>query len=125
MKIKLINIMEINSIFSKYYNSKLPIKTSFKIMKFSQSVEKEVEFFKNKLAEIVDQTAEKDADGRLKQINGEYILIPEKIDDFNQQYNELQEIEVEIEDLKFSLNELESLELTPQELYTIQDFIEE
>ena len=50
-------------------------------------------------------------------------LMPEKIEEFHNKYNELLEMEIEINDFSFTLDELSSLELTPKQLFVLNDFI--
>lgn len=125
MTIKLEQLIQINQIFERFYNKTLPVKTSYKIMKFLEGANKDIQFFKEKLAELIDKYGEKDSEDRLILKDDNYKIKEDCIIDFNNDYAELQEIEIEIKDIIFTLDELESMELTPMELYIIKDFIEE
>lgn len=125
MTIKLEQLIQINQIFERFYNKTLPVKTSYKIMKFLEGANKDIQFFKEKLAELIDKYGEKDSEDRLILKDDNYKIKEDYIIDFNNDYAELQEIEIEIKDIIFTLDELESMELTPMELYIIKDFIKE
>lgn len=123
MKIKLIDLIQINQIFEKLYDKPLSVKTSYKLMKFAESTQKDIQFFKQNIADLIEKYGEKDKDGNLILIDDNYKIEKDHINDFNAQYKEIQEVEAEIKNFKLSLDELKGIKLTPAELYIIKDFI--
>lgn len=123
MKIKLIDLMQINQIFEKLYDKPLSVKTSYKLMKFAESTQKDIQFFKQNIADLIEKYGEKDKDGNLILVDDNYKIEKDHINDFNTQYKEIQEVEAEIKSFKLSLDELKGVKLTPAELYIIKDFI--
>lgn len=125
MTIILNEAVSINNILGKFTEQKLPIKLSYKLMKILSELEPELQFYQTKLQELIDSCAEKNADGSIVYTdNNESIkLIPEKSQEFTTQYNELFNMEIEINDFNFTLDELENLELTPKELFVLNSYI--
>lgn len=125
MTIILNEAVSINNILGKFTEQKLPIKLSYKIMKILSELEPELQFYQTKLQELIDSCAEKNTDGSIVYTdNNESIkLIPEKSQEFTTQYNELFNMEIEINDFNFTLDELENLELTPKELFVLNSYI--
>lgn len=123
MKVKLIDLMQINQIFEKLYDKPLSVKTSYKLMKFAESIQKDIQFFKQNIADLIEKYGEKDKDGNLILVDDNYKIEKDHIEDFNAQYREIQEVEAEIKNFKLSLDELKGVKLTPAELFIIKDFI--
>ena len=116
---------QIHTVLSVFTEQKLPIKLSYKIMKILSSLEPEITFYRTRLQEVIDECAVKTENGEyVFTDNGENIQIqPDKVEEFNTRYTELQEMDIEIEDFKFTLDELEILELSPKDLFALQPFI--
>lgn len=124
MKIKLANALNIKQILNSLANQKLPIKLSYKIMKFIVSLEAEEKFYIEKLNSIISQYSKKDENGN-PLTEGDSVLIQEdKIEVCQKEVAELRELEIEISNEPFTLEELENLEFTPAELYTLNSIIE-
>lgn len=121
------NAYNVFTTLSTFADQKLPIKLSYKIMKIMTNLEGEIEFYRNRLQQLLDECALKNDNGVMITTNdGNGVEIkPDKLEYFNNQYIELHEMPIEIDDFKFTLEELESLELSPKQLYTLQDFIVE
>lgn len=117
------NIYEVSSALTE---EKLPMRVSYKIMKILTRLEEELNFYRNSLNKLIDEYALKDENGQLVYSeNGENIKIQEdKIEDFNNEYIELNNMEIEIsDDYLLSLGELETLSISPKDLYKIEPLI--
>ena len=125
MTIILKEVKEIYELISNFKDQKLPVKLSYKIMKILSSLEPEIEFYQNHLRELIQDCAEIDDEGKLVYTEDKQNikLKPDKSKEFSERYNELTAMEVSVIDLKFTLEELENLQLTPQELYILDQFI--
>ena len=124
----IITLTEANSIYTvitKFKEQKLPIKLSYKIMKILSDLESELQFYRTQLQELLQECAQMDEEGNLKFTeDGEnFLLKTDKIEEFHNRYDELTNMDIELEDRFFTLKELENLELTPQDLYNIQPLI--
>lgn len=123
MKLKLSQIVQINQIFEEFADSPLSIKTSYKIMKVLEQLEKDSNFFKEKLAELIDKYGERDSNNQLIIQNDSYKIKEEEKENFDNDYNELQNIENKLDLETFSLEELEELKLSPKKLFIIKNLI--
>lgn len=115
----------IKNVLQECIDKKMPVKTSYKIMKIIKAIEEEEVFFANKMQEIINEYGEKDENGNYIQTGENSIKIKDgKIEECNAKINELNSIEIKIPDYKISLDELELIELSPKELYLLDSIIE-
>lgn len=123
MKIK--QLVQITQVLEKFVNEKLSIKLSYKIMKFLKATEADITFYKEKLTKIIEEYSERAEDGSIKMIDNNFKIKESEIDNFNKSYSELEEIKVELPNIKFKLDELEEIKVSPAELYVLDNLIEE
>jgi len=118
--------MDAAKIFGQFAQIKTSSKLAYKIMKFCKAVATEEEFYNTKRNEIINTYAIKDENGRLVvSDDGMINIVPDKIDEANIALRELNNIEVEMPNIRFALDELEGLELSPADMFAIDAFIEE
>lgn len=125
--------MTFNSIlsFPNFYNqirsNPLPFKTAHKLSKLSKAIEEEIGFYREKMAELIEQYAQKDNDDNYVYINDgrDIAIIPDKIQECQAKIHELETMEIELPDIKFSADEFENTTLTVDELQSILPFIED
>lgn len=123
MKIK--QLVQITQVLERFVNKKLSIKLSYKIMKFLKATEADMTFYKEKLTKIIEEYGERAEDGSIKMIDNNFKIKENEIENFNKAYFELEEIEIELPNIKFNLNELEEIKISPAELYILDNLIEE
>ena len=122
----IITLINTAKIFDRFAQTKLSSKLAYKIMKFCKSVATEEEFYNTKRNEIIDAYAVKDENGQVAVSDDGIIqIVPDKIPEANAAMMELNSIEVEAPNIKFTLDELEGLELTVAEMFALDAFIEE
>lgn len=119
--------LEFQVLYNKLKNAQLPIRLAYKFNKLNDFISTEAHFYQESLQKILDQYAERDeSDNFVTNSDGTGILIkPDFVDICHKKINELQSIDFEIKDIKFTLEELESLQITPSELYCLTSLIEE
>ena len=126
MKIKIGEVMEARTVFAKLVDEKMPLKTSYNIMKIINRLDQESSFFDKKMSEILEKCREKNEDGAYVFTDSNSIKIKEGREaDARERLEELNSIEVELPDIKFNLEDFATLSLSPRELYAINNFIEE
>ncbi len=104
---------------------KLPVKVSYAIGKNISKVERELKHYNKERQKLIEEYCLKEDDGTLKITEGNYDIDPKRLEDFNKEINELQEIEVEIDIHKFNIELLDGYEMSPGELMCIDFMIEE
>lgn len=128
MKMKMIDSINVKNALGNFVDTKLPVSFSYKIMKFISSVEKEEQFFNQKLRELIEEYSEKDDSGAPIQTSSQSFKIKkEKEKECGDKIKELEDLEVEVFDFKLSIEEIEKMDLkvTPKDLYSLNPIMEE
>lgn len=125
--IKLTNkeILERVSILAELRNRKLPVKVSYAIGKNISKIERELKHYNDARQKIIEEYCLKEKDGSLKILDGNYDIDPKRLNKFNDDIDELKDIEVEIDVHKFNIELLNNYEMSPEELICIDFMIED
>lgn len=122
---KLYNLLQIRKILNSHTQDAMSTTLAYKIMKFIKQTESEETFYTNKLQEIINKYAKRDE-------NGEYVyegdgvkIVEGKVNECNNEINDLAATDVEIPNIKFTLDELAPLSFTVADLYLLDDVIKE
>ena len=121
----ILTLINASTTFCQYKQVQISPHLAYKIMKFCKSVSTEEEFYNQKRHEIIDKYAVKDENGRtIVSEEGRVSFAEDKIDIANKELKELNEVEVEAPDIKFSLSELEELKLSISDMFALDAFVE-
>lgn len=122
----IITLVNTAKIFEQFAQTKISSKLAYKIMKFCKGVAVEEEFYNTKRNEIINMYGVKDENGQVVvRDDGMIAIVPDKINEANAALMELNSIEVEAPNVKFTLDELEGLELSVVDMFALDAFIEE
>lgn len=117
--------------FAGFYDSvksqKLSMKTAYRLAQLAKAVEEELAFYREKVQMIINEYGEKNENGELiptEDGNG-VKLRPGTEKECFEAMRELQEIEVTLPDVKFSIEDFGDVELNSTEMASIFPFIEE
>lgn len=118
------NIMkqEFVNVINKLGASELSFKTSYKLQKMMKKFVEEQKLYEASKQKIIEKYGARTEDGKLDIIDGKVNLIHEHKEDWLNQLNELNSIE--IDHVYFTLDELEHAKLTPIEVATIEGIIQ-
>lgn len=121
------SILSFPSFYNQIRSNPLPFKTAHKLSKLFKAIEEEIGFYREKMAELIEQYAQKDEKGNYIYINDgrDIAIIPDKIQECQAKIHELETMEIELPDIKFSVDEFENTTLTVDELQPILPFIED
>lgn len=123
---KILDFINVSKIFGQFTSVKISPKLAYKIMKFNKVLEEDQVFYQNKYNELIQTYSEKDELGEIMiDKSGIVKIMPDKIEEANQKLQELNNIEVEIPNIKFTLDELSELQLSVEEIYYLDPFIVE
>ena len=124
---KLIDKVAANRVLIEHVNDKLPVFIAYKLMKLLKGLEEDVNFYRTKMSEIIDEYAEKDPNGQaLQSQNGGVIIQNGKVDECNAKIKELEEMPVEDNgDIKFALDELAPINFSINEMLSFECYIEQ
>lgn len=121
------SILSFPNFYNQIRSNPLPFKTAHKLTKLSRAVDEEIGFYREKMTELVEQYAHKDNEGNYIYINDgrDIAILPDKIQECQAKIRELETMEIELPDIKFSVDEFENTTLTVDELQPILPFIED
>lgn len=124
---KLIDKVAANRVLMEHVNDKLPVFIAYKLMKLLKGLEEDVNFYRKKMSEIIDEYAEKDPNGQaLQSQNGSVIIQNGKVDECNSKIKELEDIQVENSgEIKFTLEELAPINFSINEMLFLECYIEQ
>lgn len=124
---KLIDKVAANRVLMEHVNDKLPVFIAYKLMKLLKGLEEDVNFYRTKMSEIIDEYAEKDPNGQaLQSQNGGVIIQNGKVDECNAKIKELEEMPVEDNgNIKFALDELAPINFSINEMLSLECYIEQ
>ena len=110
---------------NKISHSAMPAKTAYKISKLSNFLKDDANFYTERLSQIIEQYGEKDENGEPVISGSGYKIQKDKTDECAAAIKELSGIEATVPDAKIYLSELDGVELSPDDIAAIYDFIEE
>ena len=126
MTLKMYQITDFPTFYSKVKSQKLPFKTSYKIALLSNEIQKHMNFYQDAFRNLLMEYGKKDESGNVMSTDdGQGVLLEEET--MNEAYAklaELRELDVELPDTKFSLDDFDNVEISPEEMMIIIPFIE-
>ena len=127
MKLKMKEITNFTIFYEAVKDSKLSVKTAYRLTKLTKAIENELGFYREKLQAIINQYAQLDEEGKpIPTEDGTGVkLRPETETDCYEAIYELQDIEVELPDIKFTFADFENTQLTMAEINSAINFFEE
>lgn len=122
----ILTLINATKVFGQITQEKISPKLAYKILKLCKGASEEEQFYDKKRSEIIQEYAIKDENGQVKiSDDGMITIIPDKIPEVEKALRELNELEVEAPNIKFTLDELEELKLSVSDMFALEAFIEE
>lgn len=123
---RMYDIVNFQQFYTIIETKKMPIKTTYKLAKLKKALESEVEIYQTELTKIIQEYAQKDADGNYiyTEDKKSIKIIPGSEKECNLKLLELQNLEIHIEDIKFDISEFEELELSLNDINFLMPFIQ-
>lgn len=123
---KMYEILEIANLYESIKNVKMPLKTTYKFTKLIKQAEEEITFYQTKFQEIIENYgAKENGQFKLTADGSSIAIIPGKELECNEKIYELRNIEVNIDNIKFSIDELSNLDISISELSCLMSLIED
>ena len=122
MKIK--EIYELNEGLKAIVDKELPIKMAFLIQKNMSMMEDEIKNAEVIRQKIIKKYEDEEATKNLKE-QGKIQLKKDKLEDFNKEFNELMEQEVDIKLKKIKIDDLDGITMKPVDLNRLRYIIED
>ena len=124
IEITLNDILNSQQALQKIAKMNMRAKTAFKIARIIRAIEGEIENFNKARQNLLNKYGEKDNNGNLVvNKDGNYTLIPDKINDYNNEIQELLITNIQLNIEPIEADELEQLEFTPTFAYQVEKYI--
>lgn len=120
---KLGNLIQARKTLMPYIGEKVSAKLAYKMMKLIKSTLDEVDFYDNKVKEVIMKYAEKDDNGEIINDNGNIKLIKDTANDCQEEINDIANIDIDKPQVMFLLRELDELKLSATEMFALDEFI--
>lgn len=124
MKLSNKQIIESTGALQKILSQDLDIKTQFKLSKDVEELNKVISIYEGSRQKLITKYADKDKEGKEIIENGCYTF-KNNNDEFNKDFNELNDIDSEINIEALTLNELEGIKLNNAEFNSIKFMVSE
>jgi hypothetical protein len=125
MQLKMQDILGFTSFYDTVKSQKLTMKTAYKLAQLARAIEEELKFYREKLQAIVAEYGLMDEEGRpVPTEDGSGVkLRPGTEAQCFSAMKELQDIEVTLPDITFSINDFDGIELTVTDMGAMLPFM--
>ena len=127
MTIKISELTTFLDFYTKIKNEKLSFKTAYRLTLLATEIEKHVQYYQEAFRNLLLTYCQRDENGNPKATeDGQgVLLIEDKITEAYEKITELQALEAELPDFKFSPDDFNEVSLAPNELLPLLPFITE
>ena len=127
MNVKMYQITDFPSLFSKVKSQKLPFKTAYRLTLLAQEIQKHIDFYQESFRNLLMEYGKKDEQGNIMPTSdGQGVLLAEEtMTEAYTKLAELRELDVELPDIKFSVDGFDNVEITAEEMMVLMPFIGE
>lgn len=125
MKININELVQIGNLCEKFSNRVVSARLAYKLAKLSKAISEDINFYQEKYIEYLELFGERDENGDFVSNKGNIKIISGLEQECKEKFNELNSIEVEIPNIKFSLEELEQLNMTMKDMLVFDLFVDE
>lgn len=120
------SLIAIKPVLQQLANIEMPARESFKILRTLKNIDKEYETIESTQIKLLEAYGEKDENNNyIPDGRGGLKIKPESVEIFTNEMNSLLATKVELECGKLNLDILDKINLTPNQLLKMEDFIEE
>ena len=120
------SLLTIKPVLQQLANTEMPAKDSFSVLRLLKVIDKEYETIETTQRKMLELFGEKDENGNYKSDgHGGVVIRKESADKFSEQMNDFLKMELQLDCGKLKLDLLDKLQLTPNQLLKMEEFIEE
>lgn len=124
MTIKRIDLINLFPIIEKIKNKIFNVYTQYNFLKLQEYINKEKEIYIKQQASLVEKFGQKNENGEVViKEDGTVKIKKENVQECEKLLKDINELQIQIPDIYFSLDELQNLELTFSELSLLESFI--
>ncbi len=126
MKLTYLTLSNASAALNEIVSQQMNYRTSLKISKNIKAVQAALTDYQEEMSKLMSKYVEKDENGNFVQTEdnpGFYKLVPETVEDFNRDRDELNHFEVETEIYKISPEEMEQIKISPSAIVSMEFMI--
>ena len=121
---KLNNLIQARNVIGRFAKEQLSAQLAYKLMKFLKTSDSEDVFYNERLTAIIQQYAERDAEGKyIKENNDSFKILKDKVDECREAILALNGMDVDAPSIRLYLEELAELKLSIKEMAFLDEFI--
>ena len=117
------NLPILANIFQRISNAKFNIDTQYKLLKLKKAIAEEEEIYEQQLERLKEYCLRDENGNFIRNEDGGLAVDTERIEECTAIVTEINNIQIQVPDIYFSLDELSPLELTFSELEALGPFI--
>lgn len=123
---KMYELLELPKLYESIKDTKLSLKTTYKFAKLIQRAEGELAWYQSEFQKIIqDYGVQENGQYRLTPDGQSIMIIPGKEIECNAKIAELRNLDVIIDNIKFSIEELNGIDVSISELTCLMSLIED
>ena len=123
---KMYELLELPKLYESIKEVKLPLKTTYKFTKLIKRAEEELTWYQSEFQKIIqDYGVQENGQYKLSPDGQSIMIISGKESECNAKISELRNLDVIIDNIKFSIEELEGIDITISELSCLMSLIED
>ena len=123
---KMHEVLSLQDFYVAVKDSKLPLKTAYKLSRLMKRVEEEMQFYNQEFSKILDEYAKKENNNFVFSKDGTSIeIIPGKEEECNNKIIELKTLEIDLNNFSFTLDEFDGIDLTISEMNSLLPLIKD
>ena len=126
MKLTYLTLSNASAALNEIVSQQMNYRTSLKISNNIKAVQAALTDYQEEMSKLMSKYVEKDENGNFVQTEdnpGFYKLVPETVEDFNRDRDELNHFEVETEIYKISPEEMEQIKISPSAIVSMEFMI--
>jgi len=126
IEITINDLINSGDIFRELAQQPIKMRVAYNIARIIREVENEMKIFEETRRKLFDKYGEKDENGELLiNADGNITITPENISLYNNEIQEVLNTSITLNAEKLNIEDLENIELTPNQVYLINAFINE
>lgn len=126
IEITINDLINSGDIFRDLAQQPIKMRVAYNIARIIREIENEMKLFEETRRKLFDKYGEKDENGELLiNADGNITITPENISLYNNEIQEVLNTSITLNAEKLNIEDLENIELTPNQVYLINAFINE
>lgn len=126
IEITINDLINSGDIFRNLAQQPIKMRVAYNIARIIREIENEMKLFEETRRKLFDKYGEKDENGELLiNADGNITITPENISLYNNEIQEVLNTSITLNAEKLNIEDLENIELTPNQVYLINAFINE